>query len=137
MFIIKYYYLHALFKCYSRAPNRDRTGEIINIIIIIFPIYEHMLHLCTNGSKILFTPKVADFDITIFFLKLWIWSQHPIENQEILFAIIKWFWFWMRFKIKIIDISDDLKSKSLNIRWFEIKIMSISDYNELRTHQKI
>ena len=28
----------------------------------------------------------------------------------------------MRFKIKIIEISGDLKSKSLNIRWFKIKI---------------
>ena len=28
----------------------------------------------------------------------------------------------MRFKIKIFEISDDLKSESLNIRWFKIKI---------------
>ena len=33
----------------------------------------------------------------------------------------------MGFKIKIIVISEDLKSKSLNISWYEIKIVPISD----------
>ena len=37
----------------------------------------------------------------------------------------------MRFEIKIIEIFDDLKSKSLNIRLFKIKIVPISDPSEI------
>ena len=41
---------------------------------------------------------------------------------------MKWFWFLMRFKIKIIEISDDLKSN--HDFDFKIKIVPISGYSQ-------
>ena len=47
-------------------------------------------------------------------------KKNSVHKGLIIQGYHEWFWFWMRFKIKIIEISDDLKS--LNIRWFKIKI---------------